>query len=65
MAPSPEDLDGPSNVMPRPIDELERFASTTQTTTGGAVALRWQEPPITARMKGFIGNLWYGRATPA
>lgn len=64
MAPPVEYLDGPSLVMPRPEHELNHSApdSTSEST---ALAVRLGDPAYAARLKDFVGHLWYGRATPA
>lgn len=64
MAPTEEYLDGPSHVMPRPDSDLicasqDRFATST------ALTVRWQDAGLTARVRDLVGNVWYGRATPA
>ncbi len=62
MAPAAEDLDGVDSVMPRADLEL---AAREHQRAGTALAVSWQEPALTARIKDLVGSLWYGRATPA
>ena len=63
MAPTEEYLDGPSNVMPRPQSDF--FSATVERNTGNELTVTWLDVSNTARLRAFVGNLWYGRATPA
>ncbi len=63
MAPTEEYLDGPSHVMPRP--ESDFLTAQAERTTSTELSVSWTEVPTAARLRELVGNLWYGRATPA
>lgn len=63
MAPTEEYLDGPSHVMPRP--ESDFLAMTAAPAKGTELSVGWVDASTTARLREYVGNLWYGRATPA
>lgn len=63
MAPTEEYLDGPSNVMPRP--DIEFLAASALRETSTELTVTWSDASTATRLREYVGNLWYGRATPA